>query len=793
MFRNYLVTAIRNIKRHKAFSTINILGLAVGMAVCIMIMIYVQSELSYDKFHKDYDRIYRVEMTKIINGENDISITFKHNFGERILQNISGIEMFTRIEALSFYDKAALSYKNNMFYEKGHMSVEPSFFKMFGFKAVSGNLNTAMDDPNSLVITEKLARKYFGRENPIGKTISFETAKGKESRIITAVLEDVPGNTHIQFNMLTPLIVTKGNEGNSNYHTYFKIKDNIAADTIAKRISILITSDNPKYKNSVFSLKNITDIHLNSASWKEIAASGNITGLYIFAALAVLVLLLACINFMNLTTSGSIKRTMEIGLRKVLGADKKALIKQFIGEAFLLSAISFLISLTIVLITLPWYKEFTGIDMSFGIFFTFTSRVLLLFLLIITSITAGAYPAFILSNYDPVNVFNKNIPVKKKGIKINLRKSLIIFQFVITSALFVGVIIIVKQMNFVLNKDLGYSKEQILVLELNSNNEEQAELLKSELKKISSIKDLTLTSFLPDKIARQSGFVAETEQGMSEMIMANSGKIDPDFIKTYGIQIIQGANILPAGNQESNAFTDQYLLNETAVKTFGLKSPVGKRFGLGKVYKGIIAGIVKDFHFSNLHETIAPLVLHYQSNPAIYISIKLNTNDIINALAEIKNTFKDIYIEKPFEYYFFDDVYNKMYRADIKFLDIIKIFSGISGFIACIGLLGQVLLSAEIRKKEIGIRKVLGAEIKNVIAMLSKEYIYLIIIANIIAIPVSYYLMRLWLNDFAYKTDISWWIFLLAMAVSLVIAMLTISWQTYKAATANPVESIRYE
>jgi len=762
------------------------------MAVCIFILLYINYEISYDKYHGDYKRIYRCSRIKTNSPDAKPLIFHQYNFAERVKGSIPDIESAARVEALPFYSKPIISYNNNTFYENGHISADPAFLQIFKYDAVYGNINTALNDPNSLVLTESLARKYFGNTNPVGKSVVFESPWEKLTKVITAVVKDVPANSHIQFRMLTPIVIRPGNEYNANYITYFKIRINSHIENITRKIYDLLTSEsNSRYKNVKFMLQNVADIHLNPAPQYEIGTPGNSAGIYIFSTLAVIVLLLACINFMNITTAGSIRRTKEVGLRKVIGADKKDLIKQFIGESFMQSLISFILAVFAVAVSLPFFTKFADISVGIKELFSPFFIVELIGLVIITGWVAGAYPAFVLSRMNPAGIFKKDITNRKWNI--NITKIFVGLQFIITSVLIIGVIIILKQLDHVMNKDLGYNKEEIMVVNVKTGEDSKNELLKLKISNLPQIYSSCLTSFLPDNIARQSGFVAETGSGMSEMLMCTSGRIDKDFIKTYNVHLIQGNNISDLVVDTIAETKDQYILNETAVKTFNIQQPVGKLFGLGIKYKGVIVGVVKDFYFASQHELIKPLILHYFSDPVGYWSIKINTKDIKSAISLIENKFKEVYSDKPFDYFFFDEQFNNLYKVDIKFADIVGLFAGLSIFIACMGLFGQVLYSVELRKKEIGIRKTLGADIKNILFIISKDFINIIIISNVLAIPLAYILSQKWLDGFAYKTENEWWIYLVAMAVSIILSIATISFRVYKAAISNPVEVIRYE
>lgn len=786
MLKNYFVTSLRNIKRHKAFSIINIMGLAVGMAVCIIIMLYIKSELSYDKFHKDYEKTFRVQ----VKSGDDMMI--KLGYGEvtltpAMLKDIL-VEKYPEVKSVArvrYYNPNGIAYKfnGNIATEKSYLDVDPSFFDVFDFEFTVGSKASAMPDLNSIVITESFASRCFGNLNPIGQIISVRTKDYK----VTSVLKDVPANSHLKFNFLLPIEIhdyeSKG-WTSSNFATYIKTDK---ADDYSKLNDII--NDLPKYycsnnaKNDKLFLLPLKDIHYKSNTKFEYEAIGNINYIYGLTVLGIIVLLLACVNFMNLSTAQAQERSVEIGLRKTVGANKKEIITQFMAESLSISFIAVCFAVLIVIISLPLFNRLVESNIKVSGDFSFLFMAMLLG--IVTGLLAGSYPAFVLSSFTPISMIKKKIGSAGNFSSAVLRKSMIVFQFVVCSFLIAGAIGVDKQIHFIFNKDMGYKKDQIIIIPI--RDYKTIKILKNELLNCPSVQYATLSSYAPDEIRTSQNYFWETPQN-DQMFTSNA--VDPDYFKTFDIKLAQGRFFveLPEDNPQ-----EQYILNETAVKYMQAINPIGMKMGREDKPNGEVVGVVKDFNFRSLREKIEPLILSVRSNGYSYLSLKINTVNIAGAIDEIKEKYRAIVPNKPFDFYFMDEHFAKIYSKETQLADAIKIFSLLAIFVACLGMLGLITYSISKRKKEIGVRKILGAEIKNIIYLISKEFFLLIILANIIAIPFSFYAIHTWLSDFFYKTEISWWIFLLAMFASLLVSAVTIGFQTLKAATANPVDSIRYE
>ena len=789
MIKSYLTIALRNLKKHKAFSIINILGLTIGMVVCILILLYVRFELSYDKFHKNYDRIYRVE--KSSSNETEFNLTCPAVLAPVLKKNYPEVENVTRILNPSWFQpKVLMQYKDKQFYEERYLNIEPNFFEIFDFEFIEGNSKDAFTNPNSIVLTEELAKKYFGNVDPLGKVIRVENNDLK----VAGVIKNVPVNSHMQFRFLTaikfgPEFGEETSWNNWNYHTYIKLRENSSPNDFEKKIIDLPDRETDHKQMVNLTIRPMKDIHLYSHSKDELGVNGSAESIYLFSSLALLVLIIACINFMNLSTARSSKRAVEVGLRKVIGANRFQIVKQFLGESIILSVISFILAMIIISISLPFFNKFAEVKIEPDDLLSLSLISSLFGLTIFTGLIAGSYPAFYLSSFQPISALKKFAHfLGKRNTQLVFRKVLVVFQFVITSVLIIGVIIILHQLQFIRNKELGYSKEQILVIPSNDYRSlDSYGVLKNELLQNPSIVIATLTSDLPNDIASRRDFFTEN---LNRNLICSSLTIDKDFFSTYNIKLIAGRTVKERAIDDN---TEQFIINETAAKEMNLSSPVGTKMGRGEEIQGEIVGVTKDFHFKPLYEKIGPLVMHLNGNPPKYLSLKLKTEKLNAVMDFIKKKFYSVFQDRPFDYFFFDESFDKMYRKEEKFASIIEVFSVLSIFVGCLGLFGLVSFAAESRTKEVGIRKVLGAEMKNIFYLLTKEFAALILIANIVAIPIAYYTLSKWLDDFAYKTEMTWWIFILSVVISCVLAAVTVSYQVIKAATANPVEALRYE
>lgn len=790
MLKNYFITALRNIKRYKTFSIINIIGLAVGMAVCMLIILFVNSEISYDKFHKDYNKIFRIQ-NKYGNEYREIfktewGITSPAMLKDLLTEKFPEIKTVTRIRFLD-QRRIIVKYNGNITSEKKFLEVDPSFFDMFDYEFINGGKSFAFPDQNSVVVTKSFAARYFGNDNPLNKIINI---KGNDYKV-TAVLKDVPSNSHLKFDFLYPIVFRNGELGvwnNTNFATYVKLNKATDALSVGGRILEL-----PKYhcsnimKSDNLFLMPIKDIHFKSNTNSEFEPSGDINLVYGLITLALIILFLACINYMNLATAKSSSRSNEIGLRKSIGAGKAQIIRQFLVESLILSFIAMLLSTLIVYLSIPLFNRLTGTELDINILGNIKFIAALLLISAFTGIMAGSYPAFILSSFKPTGVFKMQNSSGGKWKIVSFRQALILFQFTVSSFLIIGVIVVTKQMHYINNKDLGYWKDQIVILpNIDYRLKDQYKVFKNELLKYPFVQSASVSYFIPAQVEAKQNYFWDNPQNDQ---MFSSNDVDEDYFKTYNIKLAQGRFFSALTNDSKK----QFILNESAVKYMKLDQPIGIKIGRGDDYQGEVVGVVKDFHFKSFHEKIAPIIMSWNANAFSYLSIKLNTKNMASSLSLIKAKFNEIINSKPFIYSFFDEDFGKIYEKEIRLSGIVNTFSFLSIFIACLGLMGLVAFAIEKRKKEISIRKVLGAEMKNVLYLISKEFFFLTLIANVIAIPIAYSVMSGWLSDFAYKTEMSWWIFAVSILISISLSVLTIGSQVIRAASANPVDSLRNE
>ncbi|MFC1725754.1 ABC transporter permease [candidate division KSB1 bacterium] len=800
MFGNYLRIALRNVKKQKAYAFINIAGLAVGLASCILILLYVISELSYDRYHDNADRIYRIGVEGNLGGNYVKFPVSNLGSGPAMQKDFPEVESITRIYPRG---KAAVKYGDNIFFEENWFLADENFFKVFTFPLIEGDPNTALKAPKSVVITEDFAKKYFGDEPPMGKNISI---RNMPDYTVTGVMQNVPDNSHFKFDFLVSLetyyVMTNRQAeewNNFNNYTYALLNEGVNLTKFQEKFPPFIERYMAQmYKltggNIDYFLQPVTSIHLHSNLGYELDTNSDITYVYVFSAIAFLILLIACINFMNLSTARSAGRAREVGLRKVMGADKASLIKQFLGESMLYSIFSLLIALGLVKLAIPVFSSLSGNDLGFRIsempwlipaFFGFT---------ILTGILAGSYPAFFLSSFQPVKVMRGAL--KAGAASSRFRSVLVIFQFIISVSLIVGTTVMISQLNYMKSKSLGFDKERVVVISINENSiRENIESIKIELKSHSNIISAASSSTVPGNYPDYSAYVPEgyTLQQTQLMYRVNA---DADFIPVMGMEVIAGRNFSREfGTDPENAM----IINETAAKKYGWDDPVGKKIGvfqdngMMETEPRTVIGMVRDFHIKSLHDKILPLLFTNNNTYLNELSLRIKPDDIQGTLAYLKNMWAKYDPSRPFDYRFLDQEFDGQYKADERLSIIIRYFTIFAIFVACLGLYGMASFMAEQRTKEIGIRKALGASVPNIMLLLSKEVTRLILVSNIIAIPVAYFVLNRWLETFAYRTGINVYTFIISMIVVFFIGYATISYQSVKASLANPVDSIRTE
>lgn len=799
MFKNYLKIAFRNLLKHKTYSLINILGLAVGISACLLIMIYVLDELQYDQYHEGVDRIYRGSIAARINGKDLNSVTTCAPLGEALAREIPEVEASTRLyRAGNFTTRLG----DKSFNEDKFFHADATVFRVFTIPLLKGNADKALTEPFTMIISEKMAAKYFGTEDPMGKVINTD---GRIDYKVTGIFRNVPSQSHIHFDFLASL--NSRDEGrdeewlSNNLMTYVKLKDAGMYDDFQSKIQGLVFKyAGPQLKKIVgitmeewfknggaynYVFQPIADIHLYSNLSGEIEPHGNIIYVYIFSAIAVFILLIACINFMNLATARSANRAKEVGVRKALGSMKTQLIYMFLTESVMVTFFAVAIAIGLSELFLPWFNELSGKSLEIN----FLTSPLVLSSLLITAVfvgfLAGSYPAFYLSSFDPIMVLKGKLAAGGKGLI--LRSTLVVLQFSISIVLIVGTMIIRDQMHYVQNKKLGFDKDHVLIIENAWLLRDQSLSFKQALLSVNGVSHASVSNGVPGQDIGNTAFYIEGQQTDPRLLWTL--RSDYDFIKTLRMELAEGREFSNEFSTDSTAV----VLNEAAVKILGMTNPVGQfvyRFSEDKPLK--IIGVVKDFNFQSLHEEIRPLIILPQGRGSV-VAVRIRPGNITATIKSVEDVWNGFQNGQPFVYAFLDEEFDALYRAEQRVSQIVGIFAGLAIFVACLGLLGLAAYMAEQRTKEIGIRKVLGASVGGIVVLLSKEFLKWVLIANVIAWPIAYYFMRSWLENFAYRIDLTVGVFLLAGVVALVIAMITVSLQAAKAATANPVDALKYE
>lgn len=785
MLKNYLKIALRTLYKYKGYSIINILGLAIGMATCIIILLWVQDEMSYDRFFKNSKNLYRV-YAEFYSNESwavtpiPLAPALKSDFPE--IADVSRYRSFS-----------ALIENNNVRFNERGAFVDPSFLTMFSFPLLNGDAITALTDPYSIVITETMADKYFGDNNPLGKTIKIDNVNDYK---ITGVLKSNPGNSHFRFNFLLPFeIFLKKDRGQISWErfqlrTYVLLNEDVQSEKVEASITELLDQHNPE-NDIKLHLQPLTQIHLHNLN-----GGGNIEYVYIFSIIALFVLLIACINFMNLTTARSSTRTKEIGMRKVTGASKFDFIKQFMGESILLSLFAFIIAINIVYLVLPIFNDISGKMLNLNLIKNIDIGLGLIGLLLLTGIISGSYPTFFLAAFKPVAILKANSSlIKKKNKDAILRKSLVILQFSISIFLLIVTLVISRQLNFLLNKDPGYNSEQVVYLPMKGDLKQQNEPFKNELLQNRNIVNVAATSgMLVDMLSSYDGFDWDGKNPDKRYSFV-LGAVDFDYLQTLKMEMTDGRGF---SKKYLSDETGGFIVNQAAIEAMGMKNPIEKRFsfeGRQGWRHGTIVGVVKNFHFQSLHNKIEPFVMMIQPDRYNYfcLRIKPGTPDISETLTFVENTWKKFVPNYPFEYSFLDEEFESLYRAEQRTKKIFSYFSFLAMFISCLGLFGLSSFTAERRTKEIGIRKVLGASVPGIMRLLNKEFLFLIAVSNLIAWIFSYFIIKKWLQNFAYHIELGWYFFVISGLLAMFFALVVVSIQSSKVAFQNPVESLRYE
>jgi putative ABC transport system permease protein len=806
MIKNYFKIAWRNLKKNKFISFINLFGLTVGLTCCLLITIYILNELSYDRYNKNADNIYRVERTFLNPETGALSL----NLGSiappfaPLLQN--DFKDIKKITAFLPVGSLPVKYGDKIFNEQNICFADDQLFDVFDFNVTKGNPAKALTNPFSVVLTQEMAKKYFGDEDPLNKVIRFDN---KFDCKVTGVYKALPQNAHfhpgglISFSTLKDPAVygeagLRSNWGNNAFYTYLLLPDHYNPKKLEAQFPAFQNRHIPgggKYKPtdySILSMRKLTDIHLRSHTDSEVEINGDIKRVYIFSAIALFILLIACINYMNLSSARSVLRAKEIGVRKTAGATKRELIAQFLSESVFIAWLAAILAFVLSSIALPWLNQLADETLSISSLLQWEVVIAILLVPFIVGILSGIYPALYLSSFEPVKVL-KGI-IKKGGGNISFRKALVVFQFAVSIILIVATVIVFQQLNYIRNKSLGFDKSHVITLGYNSGFDQSYQSFKEDLLSNSNIKEVSRSSRIPtgrlldsqDSQLNRGDSLAPSKADIKNVVA------DEDFISTYGIKMVAGRNF----SKDFGTDTSSFLINESAVKALGLKSnetAIGKQFKYGG-RKGTIVGVFNDFNFESLHQRIIPLVLYEYTPADNYGNISVKTSgNVPAALAQIEKTWKKYLPEIPYEYKFLDDRYAKLYDSENKQSSLFTIFSCIAIFIACLGLFGLSAFTITQRVKEIGIRKVLGASTGSIVELISKDFLVLVVIAAIVAFPVAWYAMDHWLQDFAYRIRIGWGVFVIAGIIALLIAFATIGLQAAKAARSNPVKNLRSE
>jgi len=804
MFRNYVKTAWRNIRKNTLFSIINIFGLAIGIATSFLIILYVQDELSYDRFNLNASHIARVIFQANLNGGKidesvsmaPVAATMKRDFPQ--------VLDATRILG---YGSSKIKYGDREFKDDQLAFADSNLFRVFTLPLIQGDPNTALVQPYSIVMTATTAKKYFGNQDAIGKTIVL-TADSNRTYKVTGVMKDIPVNSHFHFDLFGSMSSRPESRSDSwlfgGFHTYVLLRPGTDIGRLESSFPAMVKRYmGPQIQQSMglsleqfttqgnslgFTLQPLLDIHLHSDTSTEFEPGGNATYVYIFAGVALFILLVACINFVNLSTAGASRRAKEVGIRKVAGSGRFQLVRQFLAESVLVSLFALLIALVCVVLALPAFNALSGKSLQFG-----TMPVLALAgLALVVGITAGIYPAFYLSSFKPILVLKGKLTAKHKSF--GLRSTLVVFQFLISVALIIGTLVVYRQMKFLQNKDLGFDREQLITLPNSYFLGANQQSYENRMLEDPRITNATMSYYRPVGPSNYNNALA-FPQGNDHLIVDGVDfHVDERYIPTLGMHLATGRNFSAGFPTDSTAI----ILNETAAHAFGWndetaigKTIVRENSDRGKNVPFHVIGVVKNFNFKSLHESISPLYMSLEPEGGLIFRIR--TADIPGLLGTMRSLWNSYQTGEPFTYSFMDDLFNKTYMVEQKTGTILNIFSVLTVLVACLGLFGLVTYASEQRTKEIGIRKVLGASVSQVTRMLSGEFLRLVGIASLIAFPIAWWGMNKWLQGFAYRVNLSWWIFAIAGCTALLIALVTVSFQAIRAALANPVKSLRTE
>lgn len=803
MLKNYLITAVRNLIRQKGYFIINLLGLTIGLTACLLITFYVIDELSYDKFHEKGHRIYRVGYKyKAPTGEIYKFPITEYRFKQAFESYFNQHEQFVRIsQPSSFF----IEYDNNKFYEEGISLVDSTFFDVFTFNWLMGDKKTALEEPFTVIITESIAKKYFGDSVPIGKYLEIFSETGKVQVRVTGVIEDMPKNSHFHLTILGSMETGKymytemvlENWGEMSQFSYIVLPENVSIESFknASRDFMIQTfgEGNGMSENDLL-FQPLYDIHLNSNTRYEFEANGRMRNVIIFSIIALFILIIATINYMNLATARSSKRSMEVGIRKILGARRSHLIFQFIGEAVLITFIAVWISIALSDLILPKFNQLAGKEINIEWLNNLWVISLTVLIAVFIGIISGSYPAFYLSSFKPLQVLKERN--KFAGSNSVLRKVLVVFQFAISVTLIISTLVVFLQWHYMQNKPLGIDPSNIVIFRSPSN--EKYKTFKQELLKNPNIISVTASNKRPtNKLSSNLSYKAENVDSKDKSIKIIS--VDYDFFEALNNKILEGRSFSEKFGEDE---TSTFIINESAQKEFGWENAIGKTFETSTIdpdannwipRKGRVVGVAEDFHFESVHNEIVPVVYFIDHNWRYWVSVKISDNRKQETLKFIEKTWQQMNSDRYYNPIFYNESLESLYRNEKRFFVLFIVFSILAISIACLGIVGLASFTAEQKTKEIGIRKVLGSSIMGIIKLVNRDFVRLVIISNIIAWPIAWYFMKNWLNNFVYRIDLSIWPFIISGVAALLIALISVSYQALKASSTNPVNALRYE
>jgi len=811
MIKNYFKIAWRTLLKSKGYATINILGLAIGLACCLLIGLYIQDELSYDQYHAKKDQIYRVLHGYKESGTAGSTATDqKGSFTYQVWGNApvgkalkADFAEVQEVVQFSGQSSVLLRYGEKAFQEDNVFYADSNALDVFSWKLIAGNPKTALTAPYSALLTESTAKKYFGDENPIGKTLEGGNSGGRANPglyTVTGVLEDIPSNSHFTFDVLMSMSSFKQSWaepfeqwGYVDFYTYFVVPEDFNINSLSAKIPAFLrrhhANEDGRY-NVTF--EPMMGAYLHSTAERQPGAIGSLPNLYIFGVIGVFILCIACINFMNLATARSMERAKEVGVRKVVGAERGELIRQFMTESLLMILIAASLAFLFIWILLPFTNGFTGKHFEFTRLFNWRTLALYLPVVFLTGLIAGSYPALVLSGYKPITIIRGIFRTSTKGIA--LRRGLVVFQFSLSIALIAGTMIVVSQLDHLRNKNLGFKQDKMLVIDFNYDQliSSQLETIKQTFLNEKEVLSVSASRSIPGSYFPNAGTNIETSNGTSVSETPGIFEVDVDFIPHFGIEMAAGrpySRDFPADTAKS------LVINEATARLYGYRNPhdiIGKRFSQwGR--EGTVIGVTKDFNYLSLHKRVEPLTMRLAPLASRFLTLHVKSENLPATITKLGEIWTKLAPHRPYLYSFLDNSFNRQYEADQRFRNLFSVFASLAIFIACLGLLGLATYTAQQRTKEIGVRKVLGASVGNIVKLLSTDFVKLVILAGIIASPLAWWAMNKWLDNFAYRMEIHWWIFAGAALMGIIIAILTVSFQAIKAAMANPVDSLRNE